>query len=73
MTQPYVYIHTVQGDRIPWLCSQADLLAIDWEVVGIEKRVTNSSNTSYGNIVPEEKKKRFVAGVQVDIEGNKSF
>ena len=33
MTQPYVYITTVQGDLIPWLCSQSDLLARDWEYV----------------------------------------
>jgi hypothetical protein len=31
MTLPYVYIHTVQGDLVPWLCSQTDLLANDWE------------------------------------------
>ena len=30
MTKPYVYIKTIQGDRIPWLCSQSDLLAKDW-------------------------------------------
>ena len=33
MTRPYVYITTVQGDRVPWLASQTDLLADDWEVV----------------------------------------
>lgn len=33
MTLPYIYIHTVQGDLVPWLASQADLLAIDWRVV----------------------------------------
>jgi len=33
MTLPYVYIHTVQGDLVPWLCSQTDLLANDWESV----------------------------------------
>jgi len=33
MTLPYVYITTVQGDRVPWLCSQTDLLALDWFVV----------------------------------------
>jgi len=33
MTEPYVFMKTVQGGLIPWLCSQADLLAIDWEVV----------------------------------------
>ena len=31
MTLPYVFMFTAQGDRVPWLCSQADLLAIDWE------------------------------------------
>lgn len=30
MTLPYVFITTVQGDRVPWLCSQTDLLARDW-------------------------------------------
>ena len=31
MTEPYVYMHTAQGRLIPWLCSQSDLLADDWE------------------------------------------
>ena len=30
MTLPYIYITTVQGDRVPWLASQTDLLAVDW-------------------------------------------
>lgn len=30
MTQPYVYIRTERGELVPWLCSQADLLATDW-------------------------------------------
>ncbi|MGH3954582.1 MAG: DUF2829 domain-containing protein [Mycobacterium sp.] len=32
MTLPYIYITTVQGDRVPWLASQTDLLADDWVV-----------------------------------------
>jgi hypothetical protein len=32
MTLPYVFMTTVTGDRIPWLCSQADLLAMDWGI-----------------------------------------
>jgi hypothetical protein len=32
MTLPYIYIHTVQGDLVPWLASQTDMLAEDWEV-----------------------------------------
>ncbi|MCC2626584.1 MAG: hypothetical protein K0S14_234 [Thermomicrobiales bacterium] len=30
MTLPYIYITTVQGDRVPWLASQTDMLALDW-------------------------------------------
>lgn len=32
MTLPYVYLRTAQGDLVPWLCSQTDLLATDWEI-----------------------------------------
>lgn len=32
MTLPYVFINTVQGDRVPWLASQTDILADDWVV-----------------------------------------
>jgi hypothetical protein len=34
MTLPYVYIRTVQGNLVPWLCSQADLIGEDWIQVG---------------------------------------
>ncbi|MEE8489920.1 MAG: MW1434 family type I TA system toxin [Acidimicrobiia bacterium] len=30
MEDPYVYIDPENGGRIPWLCSQSDLLATDW-------------------------------------------
>ena len=30
MTLPYIYIRTVQGDLVPWLASQTDMLAQDW-------------------------------------------
>lgn len=33
MTLPYIYITTVQGDRVPWLASQTDLLATDWKII----------------------------------------
>lgn len=33
MTLPYIYITTVQGQRGPWLASQTDMLAEDWEEV----------------------------------------
>jgi hypothetical protein len=33
MTLPYIFIHTVQGDLVPWLASQTDILATDWRIV----------------------------------------
>ncbi len=30
MTLSYIYIKTVQGDLVPWLPSQTDVLAEDW-------------------------------------------
>ena len=33
MSLPYVYMSTAQGDLVPWLCSQTDLLADDWDRV----------------------------------------
>lgn len=33
MTLPYIFITTVQGDRVPWLASQTDILATDWQTV----------------------------------------
>ena len=33
MTLPYIFIRTVQGERVPWLASQTDLLSNDWEEV----------------------------------------
>lgn len=33
MTLPYIYICTVQGDFVPWLASQTEMLAEDWSVV----------------------------------------
>lgn len=33
MTLPYIYMKTVQGDLVPWLASQTDVLSTDWMVV----------------------------------------
>jgi hypothetical protein len=32
MSVPYIYMRTAQGDLVPWLCSQTDLLSDDWEI-----------------------------------------
>lgn len=41
MSLPYIYITTVQGDRVPWLASQSDMLATDWDLA-----VTAQAETS---------------------------
>lgn len=33
MTLPYIYMKTAQGDLVPWLASQTDILSLDWFVV----------------------------------------
>ena len=30
MSLPYIYMRTAQGDQVPWVASQADILARDW-------------------------------------------
>lgn len=30
LSLPYVYMRTVDGKLVPWVCSQTDLLAVDW-------------------------------------------
>lgn len=33
MKKPYIYISPVDGELVPWLASQTDILALDWSVV----------------------------------------
>ncbi len=33
MSLPYIFMSTAQDDLVPWLASQTDLLAEDWEVM----------------------------------------
>ena len=33
MTLPYIYMRTVTGDLVPWLASQTDILATDWDIL----------------------------------------
>lgn len=45
MTLPYIYMKTADGKLVPWLASQTDILADDWQVI------INHSTTE--NICPE--------------------
>lgn len=31
MRRPYIYMYPVDGQLVPWVASQSDLLAEDWE------------------------------------------
>ena len=33
MRKPYIYISPVDGEFVPWLASQTDILAYDWAIV----------------------------------------
>lgn len=33
MSLPYIFMRTAQGDLVPWLASQTDMLSEDWTVV----------------------------------------
>lgn len=46
MTIPYIYITTVQGDLVPWLASQTDLLAEDWTLLAQQAESVNDYKVS---------------------------
>jgi hypothetical protein len=33
MTLPYIFMSTAQGDLVPWLASQTDVLSDDWNII----------------------------------------
>lgn len=33
MSRPYIFMKTVDGDLVPWVASQSDILADDWAVL----------------------------------------
>jgi Protein of unknown function (DUF2829) len=33
MSQPYIYMKTADNHLVPWVASQTDLVACDWEVI----------------------------------------
>lgn len=33
MSRPYIYMSTVEGHLVPWVASQTDLLADDWQEI----------------------------------------
>lgn len=36
LTQPYIFMRTADGDFVPWVASQSDLLMSDWELVHVK-------------------------------------
>lgn len=58
MTKPYIYICTVQGDKVPWLASQTDLLAEDWCYA--PERDSTSEGVAESPSAPTEKVRDFM-------------
>lgn len=40
MTLPYIFMSTAQGDFVPWLASQTDVLAEDWVLIVPEDKAS---------------------------------
>ena len=56
MTLPYIYIRTVQGDLVPWLASQTDMLASDWYMAPVDvAEPSGSSRAEGGSLEPSTK------------------
>lgn len=47
MTLPYIYMKTVQGNIVPWIASQTDLLSRDWEVRSNKEDIASWNKESY--------------------------
>lgn len=47
MTLPYIFMKTVQGDLVPWLASQTDMLCDDW--VELEPKFDNQPDSKGGS------------------------
>lgn len=50
MTLPYIYMRTAQGDLVPWLASQTDMLAEDWRIEA-ESRIADRTQELIGDVV----------------------
>ena len=42
---PFIVMRTVQGEFVPWLASQTDILAMDWHII---HRQTDADTTAAG-------------------------
>lgn len=52
MSLPYIFMRTAQGDLVPWLASQTDMLAEDWFCVyGDDAEGSEDTATTTGDEV----------------------
>jgi hypothetical protein len=54
MTLPYIYMRTAEGHLVPWIASQTDILANDWDVLKnvinvTREQVENARNVQKAN------------------------
>lgn len=53
MSLPYVYMKTADDRLVPWLCSQTDLLAVDWEAADPFKSLAEVAGAPDMDINPD--------------------
>lgn len=67
---PYIAMKTAQGNVVPWLASQTDMLSEDWEVVGSnETTKENNEDASHQTILSIEKQLDKWKDEKEDIRG----
>lgn len=75
MTLPYLYMYTADGQRVPWLASQTDILADDWRLwtkVKLTSAYQSSIEALHGtsNITEGEKNRRAMAMLRLLDQAN---
>ncbi|HMS55138.1 MAG TPA: DUF2829 domain-containing protein [Fimbriimonadaceae bacterium] len=68
MSRPYIYIKTVDHALVPWVASQSDLLADDWQTVGASMGWTETS-ANEDTICEKTEAALEPGGVFISIEG----
>jgi hypothetical protein len=47
MDLPYIYMKTADNKKVPWLASQTDILASDWEITCLHTQLGTSNTVGH--------------------------
>lgn len=54
MSLPYIYMKTAQGDLVPWLASQTDVLAEDWQEFAVDPELKAYADQIFGELAEHQ-------------------